>query len=189
MCMKASCWVCVKQVALDAAAGIGLAQPEHAVRLSLVGEDPTQISGRVNKLREALRAGGQLWQDAYHVHRNPAGTGMHVHLWGWGRGLHGGEVCSIAQGLGMGLDVDLRPAFVPAPNPGQPPRITYGMRACIDRPVGVTAMWPEAAEYLAVNGGKVVHATRGFWRDATTGRPLGSARRAVTAANKMRFAA
>jgi hypothetical protein len=46
------------------------------------------------------------------------------------------------------------------------PSLEYGLKAVlVDRPPEPTRLWPAAVEYLALNGGRLVNASRGFWVD------------------------
>lgn len=176
--MKLSCHVCLPLVALDHAAAIAYARPNKFIRLSLVGNDvPTRVS-RMTRFRRLIRAIHVGWRDVYHVHANPRGTGHHVHLWSYGSTANEAEVSAVAVRSGMGREVHVQDAYLPAV---PVPRLPYGMAAVIDRPDGAQTLWPAALEYLQVNGGRLLHATQQFWRDPQ-GRRISDPRAAATVA-------
>lgn len=181
MCGAIRCWVCVVPVALSYARAIALAEPDQLVRLSLVGDDWTTIRGRVNRYRQHLRAQGLAVQDTYHVEANPRGTGNHLHMWIWGDLLLEPTVRNAALSAGMGREVDVRAAYLPEQGV---PALTYGMKAVLDRPRHTSSMPVQAEHYLELNGQRLLHSTRSFWRDAATGETLAGVRAAAVAARK-----
>lgn len=59
----------------------------------------------------------------------------------------------------MEYDISDRPA-VGVANP------EYGLKMILrNRPEVLTELWPSAERYLEFNGGRLVHPSRGFWRD------------------------
>jgi hypothetical protein len=114
------------------------------------------------------------------VEGNPRRTGNHLHMWVWGDYLLEPAVIDAALSAGMGREVDVRQAYLP--DRQEVPALTYGMKAVLDRPKGTSSMPAQAEQYLTVNGQRLVHATRLFWRDGAGGQPLGGVRAAAVAA-------
>lgn len=56
------------------------------------------------------------------------------------------------------------------------------MKAVLERPEGTSSMPEQAQQYLTLNGGRLLHSTRQFWRDAATGERLSGVRAAAVAA-------
>ncbi len=111
--------------------------------------------------------------------QNPAGTGHHIHAWQWGDPLDQGLLRDAALSAGMGDFAEVHPRRAPAGA-----ALTYGMKTVIDgSPVGTEL--PDATwDYLRLNGGRLLHATRGFWRDET-GQQLGEVRDALRAVARL----
>lgn len=180
MCGAIRCWACIVPVANGYARAIALAEPDQLLRFSLVGDDWPTIRRRVNRYRQRLRKLGVAVQDAYHVEPNPLGTGNHVHMWVWGDPLLEPSVRDAALAAGMGFEVDVRPAYLLDRAAG--PMQEYGMKAVLERPEGTSSMPEQAQQYLTLNGGRLLHSTRQFWRDAATGERLSGVRAAAVAA-------
>ena len=122
----------------------------------------------MNRFRKVMRAGGRVWQDAYHVERNPAGSGTHIHAWHWGHAVEVAEVSEAAIRAGMGSFADLQPRSSPG---GQ--ALTYGMKTVLQGDNRRSDLPPATEDYLNINGSRLGHATPGFWRDAEGNRLAG----------------
>jgi hypothetical protein len=181
MCEGLWCWACLVPTALDHAAALALAAPQQAVRLSLVGQAWGDIHKRMTAFGRILRRAGRKVEYAFHVEANPERTGNHVHMWTWGDPLAEWAVMDAASRAQMGLEVDVQPCSIP---PGEPSRLWYGMKAVVERPAEVTELWPEAEAYLHLNGRRLHHATRNFWRDGPGGARLDGVRPAITVARE-----
>ena len=106
---------------------------------------------------------------AWHIERDPASTGHHIHMWAHGTSISKSTIAAAAETAGMGIVCDLRPV-TPSGDP-RVPTLAYGMKSCEPPDGEVTELWPEADLYLTANGGHLVHVTRNFWRDQL-GRPI-----------------
>ncbi len=179
MCGAIRCPVCIVSVALRYSAAIALAEPEHFVLLTDVGEAWPTIKVRLNRYRQALRKAGQLVQDAYHVEPNPNGTGHHVHQWAWGGQVDGSSVACAASSAGLGSFTSIKTAYTPSSG-----RLSYGLKTIIQGGPECGEMPAMAQRYLEVNGGRLVHATRGFWRDGASGGRLAGVRAAAVVASQ-----
>ncbi len=99
---------------------------------------------------EKLRAKGVSYEHTWHVEPNPAGTGYHVHAY-----QHGDDptpyIAEVAASAAIGwTDVV---AYTHHTGP-----IDYGMKMAADPST--------STEYLRVNGNRLGHHTRRFYRDA-----------------------
>jgi len=180
-CGSLRCYACLVPVALNYASALGLARPSQKLRLTWVGRTHQEIRQRVRKFHRLLRRQGRQVEHAYSVEPNPRGTGNHIHGWTWGSPITLEELQDAATGAGMGAEVWIGPAHV---LPTTPPMIKYGLKSVLDYPPGVTEMWPEAREFLELNGGRLLHATRGFWRDGETEEPIPGVRPAIAVARQ-----
>lgn len=182
-CGTVRCPVCIVPVALRYAAAIALAEPERLVLLTGVAAEWSTIRKQINRYRQAVRKLGAHCQDAYHVEENPAGTGNHVHMWGWGGAIDEAVVSAAANSAGLGLFSGVQQAFVPETG-----RLVYGMKAVLEDRDTDGAMTAHAERFLELNGGRLLHATRGYWRDGAKGARLGGVRQAAKVAAARRMA-
>lgn len=169
MCQTLTCPVCVRQIAYRYGAAIALARPQQMSRLSLVGGSWEETHRRVNRVFELIRKGGRAIKVAWHVEANPRGTGAHVHCWSHGDPLTERDLRRCAVRAGMGHEVHVQRAYVPA---GHPPQLIYGMKAVLEGPLDPTRLSPTAELFLDLNGRRLVHQSRGFYRDHRGG-PIG----------------
>ena len=176
-CHRLSCPVCVVVLAFRLGAAIGLARPDQQVLLTQVGEDWTTIRRRMNHFRRILKGLGVRSEDVYHVEPNPQGTGCHVHMWRWGDRLARSVVAEAAVRAGMGSFADVQPRRQPSGSP-----LTYGLKTILNEPSEGMTLSPGAQRYLDLNGNRLCHASRNFWRDETGG-PLPGVRAAAKQAN------
>jgi hypothetical protein len=160
-CKRHSCLVCGPRAAHVTGLAIAVAVPERFVRLSRVGDDWSTIRSRVKRLTYDVRAAGFSWNVAWHVERNPRGTGHHIHAFQWGDFIDQRKLQRLAQKRGMGFP-DIR-AWHQVGVVGT----AYGMKAATG--YGMKGAGESLLDYLAINGGRLVHASRGFWRDGPTG--------------------
>lgn len=169
-CMRTCCPVCVRAVAVEAARAIALARPTHSYRLSLVGSQWSDIHDNMTGFVRRVRRRVTKFEHAWHIEANPAGTGNHVHGWFWGATPTQHLLREAAVVSGMGADVWMGSWRVAS---SADALIDYGMKAVTGPGLGRS---DEAKEFLALNGGRVMHASRGFYRDAITGELLANRR-------------
>lgn len=164
-CQRLSCPFCVHLEALARSAAIWLAKPRRAVRVSLVADEgdpdpwPT-VRYRMNKLREHYgRLVGPLGEWAYHVEHNPRLTGFHAHAWQHGPqkvNMAALDECSARAGAGF-CEVETVRSIGGA--------ATYGLKAVLGGSgYGMKGTDEDPAEYLRINGGRLTHHSRGFFR-------------------------
>ena len=179
-CLSNSCYACIWPVALPIGAAIGLAKPDWMIGLTQVGKDWAQIRDRVKYLGTVLRRAKLQIQYAWHVEPNPHSDDHHIHMWAHGDKVKAITLASAAGAVGMGQQVYVKAA---ASGTDGARNFTYGMKMCRPSRADASAMSPEAAQFLELNGGRLVHPTRGFWRDAS-GRPLKGIREAIRMARQ-----
>lgn len=177
-CERLVCSVCRPAAARRQSAAIAAAQPDLFVTLTRVGDDWPTIRRRVNRFRDLIRRELDGWQDCYSVEANPRGTGHHAHLFAFAaepftevdHGLFGDA--AVRAGLGPIVDVTMFRIDDGAKHLG------YGLKSALNPP-GEKSSAAEA--FLVMNGGRLLHATRGFFRDGAGGgaRTLAAAIKAI----------
>lgn len=159
-CTRNSCWYCVQINAKRRALAISLAKPERAILLTQVGEDWPTVQARMNRLRYNLvEALGKDLEMTYSVEPNPLGTGHHVHAWERGAYIPQALLSAAANRVGMGgfARISKIRSDVGASKYGLK-GVGYGLKG---------AMQSDAArQYIAENGKRLTHQTRGFFLDA-----------------------
>ena len=135
----------------------------------MVGEDFQQIRGRMNRLRELTRKNGVVFEWVWHVEPNPAGTGAHVHAWLRTEAcLDQGLLSVPAQRAGMGTELDVSLTRTPMGYDGSELRgadtASYSMKTAMGDKQS-DRLSDDQKVYLGLNGGRLSHASRGFWVD------------------------
>lgn len=163
-CGKLSCAYCAKRNAYRRSLAIALAKPERALTLTLVADaeeaDPWAVARRrVNRTREWLkRAGVAPGEWVTHVEPNPQGTGFHAHIWQHGSFLPKDALQEAGHHAGTGWTriEKIRQGASAA---------SYGLKGMSYGLKGVTGQADAStAEYLRVNGGRLTHQSRAFFR-------------------------
>ncbi len=158
-CRANSCPYCCRLNASMIAGAITLAEPERAVRLSLVGTEWQQIRNRLKMLAYRIRQAGFEVSWAYHVEPNPKGTGNHAHAWQRGDYLPQAQLQELCEREGLGI-----PYIERVKTPEAAGR--YGLKlAGLDYGLKMADAEESAEVYRRLNGGRLVHASRDFWRD------------------------
>lgn len=155
-CRAHACEFCIVVNARVTGLAIAGARPTRAILLTQVGNEWPVIRNRMKKLTWRVRREGFAMEWCWHVEPNPRGTGHHVHGWQRGDFLPQGRLSEIASGEGMGEFVrisQIRQTQGPVNYGMKLAGIDYGMKNA------------QAAGYLSVNGGRLVHSSRGFWID------------------------
>lgn len=160
-CLANSCPFCGPLNARMVGGAIAMAEPERWGMLTQVGNNWQETRHRMKNLTYRLRAeAGKPFEWCWHIEPNPAGTGHHCHYWQHGRYVPQTLLSATASALGMG-EVCTIQRWRPSKK-----AITYGLKLA-----GVTyglklAEAEESLEgYLEANGNRLVHASRGFWKD------------------------
>jgi hypothetical protein len=165
-CGRLACPVCVRVEAMIRAAAIWLAKPRRAIRVSLVADagDPDPwptVRYRMNKLREHYgRLVGDLGDWCYSVEPNPRGTGFHAHVWQHGPAKVDAaalDECSARAGAGLCRVETVRSVGKAA---------QYGLKALRGAGYSLKGTDDDPADFLRVNGNRLTHQSRGFFRSA-----------------------
>lgn len=158
-CAANRCGHCGPTKARWIGAAIAVAHPERFGTLTQVGDEWQTVRGRMRRLNHDLqeRVGPSKW--CWHVEPNPRGTGHHVHFWQRGSYLPQSVLSDRADAWGMGRVSDIRRWRSP------PQRaLQYGMKlAGIGYGMKLAEAQTQLAGYLAANGGRLVHTSRGWW--------------------------
>lgn len=167
-CGRLSCAYCAKRNAWRRSAAILLAKPERSITITLVADaesaDPWATARRrVNRTREfLLRQDVDPGQWVTHVEPNPKATGYHAHIWQHGPKIGKDALQAAAHQAGAGWSrIERVRSQLGAAGYGLK-GMGYGLKGVKD---------DGAAEYLRVNGGRLTHQSREFFR-AADGRPI-----------------
>lgn len=140
------------------AGAISLAGVERMGTLTQVGNDWQTVRNRMKRVAYDLRRNRELhW--AWHTEPNPKGTGHHVHFFQRGDFLPQAELSRVADNRGMGKVADIRKWETKG-------KSGYGLKLA-GIGYGLKQAQGEATmrTYLRANGQRLVHSTRGFWKD------------------------
>lgn len=172
-CKAVSCPFCGPIEAMLVGGAIALAGPQRQMELTQVGDSWQTVRTRVRKWTQRIREQGYDIEWCYHVEPNPKGTGHHLHGFQRGSFIPQEVISRTADGCGMG-----RVAYVQkfeAPSAG----VRYGVKmAGIQYGLKMAEQEASMSAYLRANGGRLVHASRGFWRVKDQPVGLGEAKKA-----------
>jgi hypothetical protein len=164
-CGRLTCPYCVKVQAFVRAAAIALAAPQRAIRLSLVADaddpDPwVTARRRINRTREWYKreTGHDLGEWLTQVERNPKATGYHAHAWQHGPSKVDKDALDVAahrSGAGW-TNVQRVKSNVGAS--------FYGLKGVGGMGYGLKEAQGDPVEHLRLNGGRLTHQSRGFFR-------------------------
>lgn len=160
-CGSHQCPACVISNARRSAVAIGRSRPTVAVLLTDVSSDWGDVRDSMKSFRRNMNRKVAGWQDCYHVERNPSGVGNHIHAWAWSASgsLTRDVVRDAAARADMGW-ADVQPRRAP-----EGASLSYGLKAVLQGDPTAALLPPATADFLSINGGRLLHATRGFWRD------------------------
>lgn len=160
-CKANTCPHCGPLNARAVAGAVALASPERFGTLTMAGDTWQVVRGRLKRLQHRIRASVPESRWCWHVEPNPAGTGQHVHFWQRGGFIPQQALTNLAKREGMGGVTDIRRwKLKPGTAVGYGVKLTgvfYGLKTS-EAEGGMST-------YLAANGGRLVHASRGWWRD------------------------
>lgn len=156
-CNVLRCPSCLPRLAWRRGLAIAHAQPERFVTLTRVGNDWPTVRGRMKRLRHALAAEVGSWEWVWSVEANPKGTGHHVHCHQRGRFVKQGTLSRLAAVEGMGRVADIRRW-----HDAKGAATSYGMKAVTYTFKDATGS-VDAAGFLATNGRRLTHQSRGWW--------------------------
>jgi hypothetical protein len=182
-CGRLSCSYCGPRIALGTAKAIALARPELSAVLTTWGEDvPSEpealfriFAEAVNFVTRALRSKG-VWEYVWVLELSETRI-AHVHVLAWGQRVSSSRFRRAAQEAGMRWG-DVQPIRHP------PILARYILKlplAPLDLGLDGEACM---AAHLSLNGGKLVHSSRRFWR-AGVDHPLPGLRAARAAARHL----
>lgn len=163
VCTRNRCIVCGPRKAHSIAGAIGISEPQRWGRFSLIGDDWQTARARIKRVRYDIRRAGFEWNDCYHVERNPRGTGYHAHWFQHGEYVSQHVLQELCQKRGMGYP------FVQKWEPTSIRAHGYVLKQATGYGLKGAHRSDTLREYLANNGGRLVHASRGFWRDGESG--------------------
>lgn len=155
-CRITSCCWCNRSLASDLRGAIKLAAPTHFMLITGLTEDLRDNRRAVNRLIEYLRRSRFSLQLCWAIEPNPAEDGFHAHAWVRCDHIAPEQLQKSAYSAGLGLTrmrpVDARESF------------DYIVKLS-------THNATSARRFHQLNGGHLVHATRGFWLDVA-GQPV-----------------
>lgn len=161
-CKANSCAYCCPLNAILVGGAIALARPQRAIRFSLVGDEWQLVRQRMFRLRNEIKAAGFGCHWAWHCEPNPKGTGHHVHAWQRGDFIPQARLQELCERRGMGFPyIERLKASIEDGD-----SVKYGMKMATGLGYGMklSEARETAATYLRANGGRLVHASRGFWQ-------------------------
>ncbi len=162
-CRRNGCSWCGPINARQTSGAIALARPVRSYLLTGAGADWATVRLRVKRFRWRLRGAVREWEDCVHVEPNPSGDGgHHVHGLAWGAFPSVEAVRAAAVREGFGRWVGLRRIR------DQDAAAMYGVKlaALSAAAYSLKGVGQELETFLQANGGRMVHASRGFWRDS-----------------------
>lgn len=158
-CDANRCGFCAPRRARATERALRLARPAHLVTITQAGATWKEVHTRLRAFLKTLDHAGVQWSWAYHVEADPHDPRLHVHAWQRGDRVPADELTQWSRRAGMGL-VDIR-AVTHHGNLG------YGMKAVTSLGSDTPAAVAETAvtDFVEINGGRLVHASQGFWLD------------------------
>jgi hypothetical protein len=120
--------------------------------MTQVGDDWQVVRARMNRLGYSLRSAlGPEHQWCWATEPNPRGTGHHVHAYQRGPFVPQALLSEVAGRCGMGEVVDIRRLSAPAGH--------YALKGA-----GYAVKGAGSESFLELNGHRITHASREFWR-------------------------
>lgn len=157
---------------------IALARPDRAILLTDVGDEWQTARNRAKQFAyHVKRKLGVPFDWCWHMEPNPKDTGHHMHAWQRGKDfLPQRALAEVARSVGMGPV-----AFVNRVKSKRGEALGYGMKlAGVAYGMKMAEAEDTMGVYLEANGNRLVHASRGFWRDED-GKAFSGQREAMTA--------
>lgn len=160
------CPRCLVANTFPIAAALDLARPDYLVTVTHLPTDWPSIRILLHSLVQHLRRRGVEFRWSFSVEPNPSGAGAHAHGWMRGGPLTEAHLVRATEQTQIGLlhKVDTYTSARP---------LSYGLKqvqGSLRLPVADGLR--QQAEFLSLNGGRLVHSSRGFWLDPH-GRPIG----------------
>lgn len=165
-CDANSCPYCAPIKASLIARALALAEPQRAVRFSKVPNDWKRAQRAIKRTTELLRAEGFQWRWAYHIEPNPRQVderSNHLHGWQHGDYVPQRALQEICRRSGLGIPYIERVKQ----QTGRGGSVGYGLKG-----LRYGMKHDDLDTFLDLNGGRLVHASYGFWRDGSDGERL-----------------
>jgi hypothetical protein len=175
-CGRLACWYCCRVNAKKRSLAIAFARPEREITFTLVGDSWPQIRDRMKNARSLLKREVGEFEWVWSVEENPNANGHHVHGWQHGSYTPQKLISATAKKLGMGEVTHVsKLRSVGAASRYGLKGLTYGLK-------GVLAE-EEGEKYLGLNGKRLSHQSRNFFRAPEGGKlPVREAERLAAAA-------
>ena len=167
-CKRRACPYCLPIDATNYGRAIAMSRPERFILLTKVGDDWPTIKKKINLLNEKVRRRGLRHEYAYQVEPNPSSGGCHVHMWQHGDLIEQALLSELADRVGMGVVVNVIDVSV------EPVVGTYGLNEVFVEGVD-EELSGRARRFLELNGNRLGHSSRAFWRDRHGAAVTGSA--------------
>lgn len=183
-CGSLNCPYCVETQIWRAGIALEYAAPERYAVFTNVPDNWPELRASINRFHQILDRSGRVWNDCYTAERGDKTGMLHLNMWQHGDFIPQAELCEIAGRVGWGSVVDIR-KWTPRGGQGYGMKEgsgrTYGMKEGSGKGSGdqapvvpAGALTARQRAYLDRNGGRLLHARRGYWRDGATGETLGS---------------
>lgn len=139
------------------ALAIAHARPERLITLTDVGVTWSQVRSRMKRVRHEVAKRHRIeW--CWSIEANPRGTGLHVHAWQRGGFIPQKLLSEVSRREGMGVVADIR--FVANPDRR---RAQYSVKSAGYTLKEAAKGSLSAQEWIALNGGRLTHQSRGFF--------------------------
>jgi hypothetical protein len=152
-CGRNTCPSCARANAYRIGMAVAMAEPRWSIHITKVGHQWATVQRHVNRIVEYVRRPGNSLVMAWFVEHDPHGEDHHVH--GYGRaddiGYETWQATAKAVGTGS-IHIQKRRSDTREP-------VLYGLKTVL------RGTDDDVREFLDLNGGRLVHASRGFWRD------------------------
>lgn len=188
-CRSLRCPFCLPIQARQRAAAAALAAPTHFLTLTRTGPAFPAIRRAMNRFRECCCRLGSHFEWFWAAEGNPRRSGTHVH--GWLRLTVGVDVEVAHEAAGRaGLGPVLELAEAKGPMGARGGRLegvdqaVYVLKETLTGPAGGLTLTASQDKFLELNGGRLGHASRGFWTDRF-GRRLPGVREAERQADRL----
>ena len=165
-CGSNGCEDCAPVNAVVAARAIHHARPERLITLTGVGYPWARAQRQMQSLRQRLRRRGLEVEWCWTVEANPRETGHHLHAAQHGSFIPQAMLSESAASVGMG-----EVAWIERARTG-PQGAHYGLKGALYPMKGASDPGAALWSFLDVNGGRLHHHTRGFFRDGPGGKML-----------------
>jgi hypothetical protein len=180
-CGANQCPYCVLTNAWHWSLAIAHVRPSRYAVFTLVPGEWHRLRLDISRLFQILDRKGYVLHAVYSAEQNPRETGYHLNVWWWGPDVPHEVLVAAAESVGWGSRVSVNRFSVDKGGAGYGLKeaVGYGMKEAA-RDEGIASEQVELTvgqrEFLARNGGALMHARKNFWRDGVGGRPLSGRR-------------